>query len=528
MGRTAYDSISVQRTNDPTPMVTLAFAASIGLHVGLICLLASADPPAVKVRRTAHTRLFIPPDPLLPPTLPPEKTVEPPPPEPPKPEPPPPEPPPPEVPEVTAGIDDGVADTPAWLGFREATPHAAPLSTVEQSALSPAPGERAPIGAPPSPASSPSPDRPLSSNEQQHTPIEFAPNAKTQVPAPDARPQPATTDPSSARPDEALPPPDAAPPTHEKTGIVDPPAESNADHPPKPEARSSTEPPVPDAPVMKSPPSPKQDAAPGPQQPGSRDSKDGHEGEKPVINAPGSTRDARETETPGESAASESIGPSVEDGIIPRAVPPPAAAAETAPAAASPPPPSSAPSPVPIALPTPSLTPMLPASGRESEPTLDLSPALISPGAAPSPMRPPMPPGTPATGQGVGEKSDAQSDASAIAEALTIAPGRVAAHKGLRITTVRPQWSITTQRTVSPRNPVVRITFGRNGRVLKAEFIKGQSTGYDEVDSPLLDALYRWTATGEALRRIPPHDPLAGVSMTFRVLLQPEDPLSRR
>jgi hypothetical protein len=134
----------------------------------------------------------------------------------------------------------------------------------------------------------------------------------------------------------------------------------------------------------------------------------------------------------------------------------------------------------------------------------------------------------PFTGAGRGEKSDSQSDAFAIAEAITVTPGRVAAHKGLRITTVRPEWSITTRLTITPRNPVVRIVFGKSGRVIKADFVKGQSSGFEEVDGPLLDALYRWTAAGEALTRIPAHDPLAGVTMSFRVIIRPEDPFASR
>ena len=32
-------------------------------------------------------------------------------------------------------------------------------------------------------------------------------------------------------------------------------------------------------------------------------------------------------------------------------------------------------------------------------------------------------------------------------------------------------------------------------------------TGYPDVDGPLLDAVYRWTASGEVLKKIPPGNP---------------------
>ncbi len=93
----------------------------------------------------------------------------------------------------------------------------------------------------------------------------------------------------------------------------------------------------------------------------------------------------------------------------------------------------------------------------------------------------------------------------------------------MRITTVRPEWSITTRLMTAPKNPVVRIVFGKDGKVKKAGFVRGQSTGYEEVDGPLLDALYRWTAKGESLDKLG-NDKNAGVGMSFRIVLR-SDPL---
>ncbi|MCX5690087.1 MAG: hypothetical protein NTV94_09965, partial [Planctomycetota bacterium] len=92
----------------------------------------------------------------------------------------------------------------------------------------------------------------------------------------------------------------------------------------------------------------------------------------------------------------------------------------------------------------------------------------------------------------------------------------------------------TTRIMSSPRNPVVRVTFGRSGKVIKADFIDGQTTGWPDVDGPLKDALYRWTASGEELKKLPPPPPpradgkpapQRGISLTFRVLLRTESPL---
>jgi len=136
------------------------------------------------------------------------------------------------------------------------------------------------------------------------------------------------------------------------------------------------------------------------------------------------------------------------------------------------------------------------------------------------------------------------SDAAAMESAIEIKPGKVLAGKGLQIRTVRPEWAVATRLSASPRNPVVKITFGRSGRVIRASFVEGQSTGEREVDGPLLAALYRWTAKGEQLSALPqppaavariveredgskqtvlvPSDLERGLTLSFRVVLRDE------
>jgi hypothetical protein len=127
--------------------------------------------------------------------------------------------------------------------------------------------------------------------------------------------------------------------------------------------------------------------------------------------------------------------------------------------------------------------------------------------------------GATVTGDKPGEKDDREADASAVIDSVEVVPGKPAAAKGLRIQTSRPQWSMATKLTARPRNPTVRITFGPTGRVAKAEFVTGKSSGYVDVDQPLLNAVYRWTARGEAIDKLNPANPKSGVTITVNILL---------
>jgi hypothetical protein len=127
--------------------------------------------------------------------------------------------------------------------------------------------------------------------------------------------------------------------------------------------------------------------------------------------------------------------------------------------------------------------------------------------------------GATVTGDKPGQKDDREADASAVIDSIEVVPGKPAAAKGLRIQTSRPQWSMATKLTARPRNPTVRITFGPTGRVSKAEFVAGKNSGYVDVDQPLLNAVYRWTARGEAIDKLHAGNPKAGVTITVNILL---------
>ncbi|HYE03100.1 MAG TPA: hypothetical protein VD963_07680 [Phycisphaerales bacterium] len=114
-----------------------------------------------------------------------------------------------------------------------------------------------------------------------------------------------------------------------------------------------------------------------------------------------------------------------------------------------------------------------------------------------------------------GEPSDKEADATSADAVLEVRPGRPAAGAGLDIQTRRPQFSRIARATASPGNPVVRISFDRSGRVVSARFVV--RSGYAEVDEPVLNAVYLWTARGRALRDLRDG---ARLTITVRIVLR--------
>jgi TonB family protein len=113
--------------------------------------------------------------------------------------------------------------------------------------------------------------------------------------------------------------------------------------------------------------------------------------------------------------------------------------------------------------------------------------------------------------------SDRDSDAAAIKQAISVNPGKPLAAKGLRIQTVRPKWSNYALATANPNDVVVRIWFDWTGRVTKAAII--QSSGRDDVDRPILDAVYNWRAAGEQLSTIK-DQPDGRLQLVFKIDLE--------
>ncbi len=175
-----------------------------------------------------------------------------------------------------------------------------------------------------------------------------------------------------------------------------------------------------------------------------------------------------------------------------------------------------------------------PVPRAETPPAAAIAPAntppLQQPTAAPSPQQPPAQttpqqpatspsvapvaglPGSVGPGQSQGERSDRESDATSIAD---VPPslwknGKPLARKGLEIKTKKPALPILTQLTTRPGNPVCEILFGKDGVPVSCKLL--MSSGYPDVDGPVLDALYRWRAKGSQLDKLAP-----GKTLTFRV-----------
>jgi hypothetical protein len=171
-----------------------------------------------------------------------------------------------------------------------------------------------------------------------------------------------------------------------------------------------------------------------------------------------------------------------------------------------------------------------PAFEQQPQGLLDLLQSAIgktrqSPSARAAQLRPAASksatkPGSGNGGDGIGAASDRDSPGTSIDDVVDIKlNGGPQAAKGLEIRPVRPHYSTVTRLTAAPRNAVVRVVFGKDGTVIKAEFVDGHTTGYADVDQPLLNAIYEWTATGEALDKLSNTNPRAGVSITFNIIM---------
>lgn len=168
------------------------------------------------------------------------------------------------------------------------------------------------------------------------------------------------------------------------------------------------------------------------------------------------------------------------------------------------------------------------AKPDEATPPVAMAPAATTPGeenapseAAPASNATPESQPTPATGgqsKQKGIRSDRESEA--FSKKIIDTPmrdGRVQAGRGLNIRTRRADFTNTTLLTAPPRDTLVRISFQRSGRVKRAEFINGSATGNPNVDDPLMNAIYRWQASGKDLSSLGPEETLSVVvRVTFK------------
>jgi periplasmic protein TonB len=138
--------------------------------------------------------------------------------------------------------------------------------------------------------------------------------------------------------------------------------------------------------------------------------------------------------------------------------------------------------------------------------------------SSPAPPSPPVP-ADPMRADRGSEQSEKESPAASTAETVEIRPGRPAAAEGMDITTRRPVFTTATRALRRPRNPELSITFDRTGRVSEAKIVR--SSGAPDVDEPVLNAAYGWTAKGKAIKALASQrDPKAGVTIRVRIILQ--------
>ncbi len=136
------------------------------------------------------------------------------------------------------------------------------------------------------------------------------------------------------------------------------------------------------------------------------------------------------------------------------------------------------------------------AEATPAEPSADVAPAQASvPGAA-------------------GEQDDRESDATSVVQTPRKELGRPVSAQGLRIRTVKPSFSHYASIMSSPRDPVIRIHFDAQGRVKLVDLL--QSSGFPDIDRPVLDAAYRWRAEGKALKSLGGSET---ISVDMRILL---------
>jgi len=119
------------------------------------------------------------------------------------------------------------------------------------------------------------------------------------------------------------------------------------------------------------------------------------------------------------------------------------------------------------------------------------------------PNQPRETPGAPATSAKPtsAPKSDREAPPVTIIPGITeLRPGQVLVADGIEIKTVLPRPSTIAIVSTIPRNPEATITFNNKGEVINVTLTK--STGSDNWDSPVINSLLKWTATGERIENM--------------------------
>jgi outer membrane biosynthesis protein TonB len=125
-------------------------------------------------------------------------------------------------------------------------------------------------------------------------------------------------------------------------------------------------------------------------------------------------------------------------------------------------------------------------------------------------------PGTP---REAGRESDRESDFAATQRADKVRLGQPLATKGLKIRTVKPRSSHYNAVLARYVDPVIRVSFDREGVVRNVEFLRRSEN--PDVDRYVENAAFQWTAEGPPLEKLPPStpgQPPATLSVDFSIV----------
>ncbi|MCC6322328.1 MAG: hypothetical protein IT438_12935 [Phycisphaerales bacterium] len=124
-------------------------------------------------------------------------------------------------------------------------------------------------------------------------------------------------------------------------------------------------------------------------------------------------------------------------------------------------------------------------------------------------------------GNAPGIKSDKESDPSSRIKPIEVRFGQTVAGDGVEIVTRRPRQPLFTKLTrvtVAPDNPGVEATFDASGKVVDVKLVK--SSGYADVDEPVINMVYSWRARGPKLAALTAGDPTKKFKLRFLVLIR--------
>ncbi|MEQ9460490.1 MAG: hypothetical protein RIG82_06020 [Phycisphaeraceae bacterium] len=144
-----------------------------------------------------------------------------------------------------------------------------------------------------------------------------------------------------------------------------------------------------------------------------------------------------------------------------------------------------------------------------------LIPQLLSPQTPPQPESTPQPAGGAITGPDRPTSiplDTREVPPTSIKGQLEVQPGKVLAREGLIIDTVVPRYTIAARTTLPQRNPIVRITFGLDGKPTEVHWVR--TSGLPIHDGPIERALYLWRAKGPMI-----DDAIKPLTVEIKILL---------